>query len=260
MTGWRCSSAGSPSSPSRPCVPMSPASSRRSRRSSTPAHPADGEPRRGAVRGARHRPRVRPRTAADARPTSTAATSCWPPTSPRAPRRSRRSSTVRTAPSRWRASTTTPPTSRRRSTGPSTRGRRAIAVELVLASVECWIAAGRHNEALDMTLRVLDHVPQQGPEAARLMAAAPMLSHQLGDQDRALDYGRSALELAERHGDRPSAAAARTFLGATLVFAGEIDRRRRARRSSRRGGRGSRPLPAVDAGPLRAGDGQGHRR
>ena len=54
-------------------------------------------------------------------------------------------------------------------------GRRSIAVELVLTSGECWNAAGRHSEAIDMALRVLDHVPQQSPEAARLMAAASIL-------------------------------------------------------------------------------------
>ena len=75
-------------------------------------------------------------------------------------------------------------------------GRRSIAVELVLTSGECWNAAGRHSEAIDMTLRVLDHVPQQSPEAARLMAAASILSHQLGDQDRA----RGARSLRTRAG------------------------------------------------------------
>jgi predicted ATPase/DNA-binding SARP family transcriptional activator len=102
-------------------------------------------------------------------------------------------------------------------------GRRAIAVELLLASLECWALTGRHAEARDMTLRVLDHVSQQGPEAARLLAAAAMLSHQLSDHDQALAYGRSALELAERRGDRRSAAIARTFLGAELVFSGKTE-------------------------------------
>ena len=102
-------------------------------------------------------------------------------------------------------------------------GRRSIAVELVLTSGECWNAAGRHSEAIDMVLRVLDHVPQQSPEAARLMAAASILAHQLGDHDRARELGRSALEVAERHGDRRSAAAARMVLGATLVMAGQTD-------------------------------------
>ena len=101
-------------------------------------------------------------------------------------------------------------------------GRRATSVELLLASVDCWMASGRHNEALGLTLQVLDHVPQQGPDAARLLAAATQLSHQLGDREPCLHYGRLALELAERHGDRPSAARARTFLGATLVYSGEL--------------------------------------
>ncbi len=102
-------------------------------------------------------------------------------------------------------------------------GRRQIAVQLLLASVDSWVAAGRHNEALGRILRVLDHVPQQGPDAARLLAAATELAHQLSDHDRAKEYGRQALELAERHGDRRSAATARTFLGVTLIFTGEID-------------------------------------
>ena len=102
-------------------------------------------------------------------------------------------------------------------------GRRQVAVQLMLASVDSWVAAGRHNEALGRILRVLDHVPQQGPDAAQLLAAATMLAHQLSDHDRAKEYGRLALDLAERHGDRRSAATARTFLGATLVFSGETD-------------------------------------
>jgi ATP/maltotriose-dependent transcriptional regulator MalT len=56
-----------------------------------------------------------------------------------------------------------------------------------------------------------------------LLAAAAMLSQQLSDHDQAKEYGRLALELAERLGDRRSAAVARTFLGATLVFSGETE-------------------------------------
>ncbi len=102
-------------------------------------------------------------------------------------------------------------------------GRRSAAVELLLASLDYWCAAGRYNEALGLTLRVLEHVPAQGPDAARLLAAATMLSHQLSDHDQARTYGRQALELAERHSDRASMAAARTFLGAELVVAGDLD-------------------------------------
>jgi predicted ATPase/DNA-binding SARP family transcriptional activator len=100
-------------------------------------------------------------------------------------------------------------------------GRRSVAVELLLASLECWVAAGRHNEALGMTIRALDHVPHQGPDAPRLLAAATMLSSQLSDHDQAKEYGRLALELAEKHGDRRSAAVARTFLGGELIFSGD---------------------------------------
>jgi predicted ATPase/DNA-binding SARP family transcriptional activator len=102
-------------------------------------------------------------------------------------------------------------------------GRRALAVELLLASMDCWTAAGRHNEALGLTLRVLDDVPQQGPDAARLLAAATQLSHQLTDQTQAAEHGHRALELAERHGDREAAARARAFLGAALVLTGRLD-------------------------------------
>ena len=101
-------------------------------------------------------------------------------------------------------------------------GRRAVAVELTLASLDCWISAGRHNEALARTRVVLEHVPQQGPDAARLHAAAALLAYHLTDFDEAQQHSRLALELAERHGDRRSAAFARTFLGANLVFRGEI--------------------------------------
>ena len=102
-------------------------------------------------------------------------------------------------------------------------GRRAIAVQLVLASLDCWVAAGRHNEALGLTLRVLDHVPGQGPDAARLLAAAAMLSHQLSDHAQAASYGRQALDLADRHGDRVAAVTAKTFMAATLVFTGDLE-------------------------------------
>jgi predicted ATPase/DNA-binding SARP family transcriptional activator len=101
-------------------------------------------------------------------------------------------------------------------------GRRAVAVRLLLASLDCWSAAGRDNEALGLTVRVLDHLPQQGAEAARLLAVATMLSHQLTDHDQARAFGRLALDLAERHGDREAAAIARTFLGAELMYAGEL--------------------------------------
>ena len=88
----------------------------------------------------------------------------------------------------------------------------------MLAGLDCWVSTDRHNEALGLTVRVLHDVPQQGPEAARLLAAAALLSHLLTDHDQTLAYGRLALELAERHGDRVSAATARTFLGAELVL------------------------------------------
>ena len=102
-------------------------------------------------------------------------------------------------------------------------GRRTMAVELLLASLECWSAAGRDNEALGLTLRVLDHVPAQGPDAARLLAAAAQLAHGLTDHDQAASYGRHGLELAQRHGDRESAARAGAFLGAALVLTGRLD-------------------------------------
>ncbi len=101
-------------------------------------------------------------------------------------------------------------------------GRRPVAVRLLLASLDCWSAAGRDNEALGLTVRLLDHLPQQGAEAARVLAAATMLSHQLSDHDQARTFGRLALDLAERHGDREAAATARTFLGAELMHAGEL--------------------------------------
>jgi predicted ATPase/DNA-binding SARP family transcriptional activator len=101
-------------------------------------------------------------------------------------------------------------------------GRRAIAVELMLAGVDCWVAAGRQNQALGLVVLVLDHVPQQAPEAARLLAAASMLSHQLSDHDEALTYARASLALSERLGDRISASTARTFLAAELMFRGEL--------------------------------------
>ncbi len=101
-------------------------------------------------------------------------------------------------------------------------GRIGAAVELLLASLSCWAAAGRFNEALGLTQRVLDAVPAQGPDAARLLAAAAMLSHQLTDHEQTRSYGRRALDLAERHGDRASAAMAQTFLGAELVLAGDL--------------------------------------
>ncbi len=101
-------------------------------------------------------------------------------------------------------------------------GRRSIAVELMLAGVDCWVAADRQNQALGLVVLVLDHVPQQAPEAARLLAAASMLAHQLSDHDRALTYAQAALVLSERHGDRVSASTARTFLAAELMFSGEL--------------------------------------
>ena len=139
-------------------------------------------------------------------------------------------------------------------------GRRAIAVELMLAGVDCWVAAGRQNQALGLVVLVLDHVPQQAPEAARLLAAATMLSHQLSDHDQALTYARAALALAERHGDRISASTARTFLAAELMFSGELaDGLALAARGGRRG-RGARPLPALGPGPGPARDGPGLQR
>jgi tetratricopeptide (TPR) repeat protein len=101
-------------------------------------------------------------------------------------------------------------------------GRRGMAVDLLLASLDGWTAAGRHVEALDLTLQALDHVPHQGPEAARLLAAATQLTHQLTDHERARSFGRQALDLAERLGDRESAARALAPLAATLVFSGEV--------------------------------------
>jgi predicted ATPase len=102
-------------------------------------------------------------------------------------------------------------------------GRGTLALDVLLASMDCWVTAGRLDEALGLTLRVLEHVPAQSADAARLLAAASMLSHQLSDHAQARSYGRAALDLAERHGDRASAATARTFLGAELVLAGELD-------------------------------------
>jgi predicted ATPase/DNA-binding SARP family transcriptional activator len=102
-------------------------------------------------------------------------------------------------------------------------GRRPRAVELLLVSLGCWAAAGRYNEALGLTLRVLDDVPAQGPDAARLLAVAAQLSHWLTDQEQAADYGRRALELAERHHDREATATARAFLGAALVLTGRLE-------------------------------------
>jgi predicted ATPase/DNA-binding SARP family transcriptional activator len=101
-------------------------------------------------------------------------------------------------------------------------GRRSVAVDLLLAGLDCWAAAGRDTEALELTLQVLEAVPAQGADAARLLAAATMLSAQLTDHDQVRIYGRLALELAERHGDRASAATARTFLGAELIYAGDL--------------------------------------
>jgi predicted ATPase/DNA-binding SARP family transcriptional activator len=102
-------------------------------------------------------------------------------------------------------------------------GRRAVAVELALASLDCWISAGRHNEALARTRRVLEHVSQTGADAARLHAAVAMLAYHLSDFDETQAHSRVALELAERHSDRTSAAVARLLLGATLVYEGELD-------------------------------------
>ena len=95
---------------------------------------------------------------------------------------------------------------RRRRLGPRVRTPRRSPSSCMLAGLDCWVAAGRHNEALGLTVRVLDHVPQQGPEAARLLAAATMLSHQLSDHDQARDLRpRWPWTLAERHGDRIAA-------------------------------------------------------
>ena len=101
-------------------------------------------------------------------------------------------------------------------------GRRSVAVDLLLASLECWVLAGRYLEALRLTRQVLEAVPAQGPEAARLLAAATMLAHQLSDHVAARSFGHQALDLAERHGDRVAAATASTFLGAELVLARDL--------------------------------------
>ena len=138
-------------------------------------------------------------------------------------------------------------------------GRRSIAVELMLAGVDCWVAAGRQNQALGLVVLVLDHVPQQAPEAARLLAAASMLSHQLSDHDQALTYARAALALAERHGDRISASTARTFLAAELMFSGELAEGLALAREA------AAEAEALDLYPLSAQalgarDGEGHQR
>ena len=90
-------------------------------------------------------------------------------------------------------------------------GRRSIAVELMLAGVDCWVAAGRQNQALGLVVLVLDHVPQQAPEAARLLAAATMLSHQLSDHDQALTYGARGPG-ARRAARRPDLRQHRSYL------------------------------------------------
>ena len=103
-------------------------------------------------------------------------------------------------------------------------GRRSIAVELMLAGVDCWVAAGRQQRGpRACVVRVLDHVPQQGPEAARLLAAATMLAHQLSDHDQARTYGRarpwtSPSGTATGSPPAPLAPSSR----AELVFCGEL--------------------------------------
>ena len=61
---------------------------------------------------------------------------------------------------------------RRRRLGSRVRPPADRRASCMLASVDCWVAAGRQNEALGLVVLVLDHVPQQAPEAARLLAAA----------------------------------------------------------------------------------------
>ena len=67
--------------------------------------------------------------------------------------------------------------------------------------------------AAQMVAKVLEQVPQQGPDAARLHAAVGLLAYHLTDFDAAQEHSRLALELAERHDDRRSAAAGRTGPG-----------------------------------------------
>ena len=158
------------------------------------------------------------------------------------------------------ASTTTRPTSASAIDWALDAGRRGVAVELTLASLDCWISAGRHNEALVRTRAVLDHVPQQGPEAAQLHAAVALLAYHLTDFDQVQEHSRLALDLAERHDDRRSAAVARTFLGATLVFRGEIAEGLALAEARAGGGRGAGPVPALGPGPAGAGDRRWHAR
>ena len=157
-------------------------------------------------------------------PTWCAAASSWPPTWPSAPRRPDPALRRRRGPRRWLASTTTPPTSPPRSTGRSSPGAGPSPSSSCWPALDCWVATGRHNEALGLTVRVLHHVPQQGPEAARLLAAATLLSHLLSDHDQTMALrsdGPGARRATRRPASRPPRPAPSS--APTLVLSGQTD-------------------------------------
>ncbi len=104
------------------------------------AGPRDAEPDRGAVRGARDGPRLRPPATGrarrrDAEPRPAGGVPHRPAPATRAP-----VCTAPTGPSCRPSSTTTPPTSPAPCGGRSTSAAAPSAVDLLLASLECWVS------------------------------------------------------------------------------------------------------------------------
>ena len=69
-------------------------------------------------------------------------------------------------------------------------GRRPVAVRAAARQPGLLVRRRPRQRGAGPDRAVLDHLPQQGAEAARLLAAATMLSHQLSDHDQARAFGR----------------------------------------------------------------------
>ena len=102
-------------------------------------------------------------------------------------------------------------------------GDADLAVDLVSAADQLWIAAGRNEQGRQLCLRVLATLPAEHPRAARLRAAVGLFAYHLSDWATAEAELRAALEEAEATGDDVAAATARCYLSGTLLMSGRVE-------------------------------------
>ena len=102
-------------------------------------------------------------------------------------------------------------------------GDTDLAVDLVSAAAQLWIAAGRNEVARQLCRRLLATLPAEHPRAARLRAALGLFAYHLSDWATAEAELRAALEAGEASGDDVAAATARCYLSGTLLMSGRVE-------------------------------------